>query len=249
MALKALLFDCDGVIAETESDGHRVAFNETFKAEGIDAEWGVEEYGRLVEIGGGKERMKYYFRQSPEKYPPNKFDDAYIAQLHKLKTARFMQLCPTLPARPGVRRIMLAAADAGLRVFICSTSNEKSVGAIANAVLGDDKARVITAIYAGDMVKAKKPAPDIYQMVVENHPLRPEECLVVEDTRIGLQAALAAGMRCLVTQSMYSRADDFTGAAAVVESLGETDVPCRPQSGLAPDTPCVTLDILRGLVE
>jgi HAD superfamily hydrolase (TIGR01509 family) len=248
MSLKALLFDCDGVIAETESDGHRVAFNEAFRRKGVDAFWDAEEYGRLLKTGGGKERMLRYFQNDSQKYPSDTFSAEYISELHKVKTAIFIDLCLTLPPRPGVRRIMLEAAVAGISVFICSTSNENSVNAIADAVLGDDKERVLTRIYAGDIVKAKKPAPDIYTLVPAHHDTAPEECLVIEDTRIGLLAAKAAGMRCLITRSMYSKGEDFSEAVAVVDNLGEREIPCRPICGLPETIPYITLDILRGLV-
>ena len=248
MKLKALLFDCDGVIAETEADGHRVSFNNTFADEAIDAYWGLEEYGRLLEIGGGKERMTAFFGASPDKYPPERFTPDYIARLHKLKTAYFMELAPSLPARPGVRRLMLEAVDAGLRVFICSTSNEQSVATIAKAVLGDEMDRVISHIFAGDMVKAKKPAPDIYLMVPKTYGIPAEECLVIEDTRIGLLAADAAGMRCVVTMSAYSRGDNFAEATAVLDCLGDETTPASPKKGLPGDLQQVTLTDLKRLM-
>lgn len=248
MAMKALLFDCDGVIAETESDGHRVAFNETFKKEGIDAEWDMEAYGRLLKIGGGKERMMAYFRQDPVKYPESRFTAEYIEMLHREKTARFMELTAALPPRPGVRRLMMEAAFEGLQVFICSTSNEKSVTAMARSLLGDEMERVITHIFAGDVVKAKKPAPDIYLKVTEEYGVPAGECFVVEDSRIGLLAAKAAGMRCIITQSMYSKGEDFHEADAVVDHLGSPELPCHPLKGLPDNTKMVTLDTLRGFM-
>ena len=219
MSLKALMFDCDGVIAETEADGHRVAFNKVFEQEGIDAFWGEEEYGPLCEVGGGKERMTAFFRSDPVKYPPDIFNEKYVAKLHKDKTAIFSAMAKLLPSRPGVARLMREAVDAGVFVMVCSTSNEKSVGAIVGALLGEDKDKIVSRIFAGDVVKAKKPEPDIYKLAAESFGLLPEECLVIEDTRIGLLAAIGAGMRCLVTKSRYSRDEDFTGAVAVADSL------------------------------
>jgi len=221
MALRALLFDCDGVIAETERDGHRISFNKAFEEMGINAHWDEEEYGRLLEVGGGKERMASYFGKDPIKYPPKKYNAELIAQLHKLKTELFLKMCDKLPPRPGVGRLMREAADAGIDVFVCSTSNEKSVGAIVKSLLGKDTDRIIKKIFAGDMVKTKKPAPDIYLKINEEFQIPPEECFVFEDTRIGLLAAKAAGMKCMITVSIYSRGEDFTEADAVVDDLGD----------------------------
>jgi len=246
--LKALLFDCDGVLAETEADGHRVAFNNTFASCGIDAFWSVEEYGELLEIGGGKERMTAFFAKYPEKYPPESFNAELIGRLHKLKTAGFMELVPSLSPRPGVRRLMLEAVDNGLQVFICSTSNEQSVTTIAKSILGDEMDRVITHIYAGDVVKAKKPAPDIYLMVSENHGIKPEECMVIEDTRIGLLSATSAGMPCVVTMSEYSKDEDFTEAAAVLTCLGDEATDALPIRGFSREKKQITLADLESLV-
>lgn len=224
--VEALMFDCDGVIAETERDGHRVSFNKIFEQEKIDAYWDEEEYGELVKISGGKERMAAFFSKNPQKYPPEKFTKEYIANLHKLKTAVFMDICKDLPARPGVRRLMMEAHENGLHVFVCSTSNEKSVETIAKSVLGDSKEKVITKIYAGDIVEAKKPAPDIYLLPLKDYNLDPNRCIVFEDTENGLRAACAAGIKCVVTKSIYSENENFEGASAVVGCL--EDEPDKP---------------------
>ena len=249
MPLKAIMFDCDGVIAETEGDGHRVAFNKTFREFGIDAYWDMDEYGRLLEVGGGKERMAYFFRSDERKYPPEKFDDELIAKLHKAKTESFVDMCADIQARPGVRRIMTEAVEAGISVFVCSTSNEKSVANIVKSVLSGDADRIVAKIYAGDVVRAKKPAPDIYLLAAKEYGFDPKTCLVIEDTRIGMQAAIAADMKCFVTRSFYNMGEDFEGAAAVVDCFGEKDMPCNPVFGVPPDTPYITLDILKGLFD
>ena len=234
MKIAALMFDCDGVLAETERDGHRLSFNKVFQQQGIDAYWDEAEYGHLVKVSGGKERMAAYFSKNPAKYCPKKFNPDYIVQLHKLKTAAFLELCKSLPIRPGVRRLMLEAHENGLHVFICSTSNESSVSAIAQSVLGADKEKVITKIYAGDVVKSKKPAPDIYLLPLKEYNLDPKRCIVFEDTQNGLQAASTAGIKCIVTTSIYSQDEDFTGAAAVVGCLGDEGVSCNPRAGQLP---------------
>jgi len=223
--LKALIFDCDGVIAETERDGHRESFNRVFKEEGIIAEWSISEYKDLVKIAGGKERMKAYFENNKHLLPTEKLNDDYIKKLHNRKTEIFMKMSADgeLPVRPGIKRIVKEAHDAGLILAVCSTSNGKSVTSLIRAVLGEETMNWFDNIFAGDMVKLKKPAPDIYNLVKEKFKLNGNECFVVEDTRNGLLAANAAGMNCIVTVSFYSREEDFKEANMVVSSLGDPD--------------------------
>lgn len=130
--LKALIFDCDGVIAETERDGHRRAFNRVFKEEGIECDWDVDIYRDLVKVSGGKERMKCYFGE--------KYDDEYIKKLHKRKTEIYMEMSENgeLPIRPGIKRLIKEAHDKGIILAVCSTSNEKSVVSLIKAVMGEE---------------------------------------------------------------------------------------------------------------
>ncbi|KAG2425854.1 hypothetical protein HYH02_014918, partial [Chlamydomonas schloesseri] len=165
----ALLFDCDGVLVDTERDGHRISFNEAFKQKGLGQhEWDVELYGELLEIGGGKERMTKYFNDHPDKEPFKSIKDpaarkALVAELHLLKTDLFMELVDggAMPLRPGVARLVGEAIAAGVPVAVCSTSNERAVSNIVRVMLGPQVARVMR-VFAGDVVPKKKPAPDIY---------------------------------------------------------------------------------------
>ncbi|EEE59363.1 hypothetical protein OsJ_11458 [Oryza sativa Japonica Group] len=203
----ALLFDCDGVLVDTEKDGHRISFNETFAERELGVSWDVELYGELLKIGGGKERMTAYFSKMgwPAKAP--KTDDErkeFIASLHKRKTELFMALIEKklLPLRPGVQRLIDEALGKGVKVAVCSTSNEKAVSAIVSCLLGPDRAEKIT-IFAGDVVPRKKPDPAIYLLAATTLGVDPSSCVVVEDSTIGLAAAKAAGMKCIVTKSGY----------------------------------------------
>ncbi|MFK7762504.1 MAG: HAD-IA family hydrolase [Roseobacter sp.] len=221
--LQALLFDCDGVLVDTEKDGHRVAFNQAFAAKGLDAEWSVERYGELLHTAGGKERMCRHFDETqwPVAEPER---DAFIKDLHRLKTDLFMELIAggELPLRPGIARIMQEAVDGGITIAVCSTSNERAVQKIVDVLLGDEVAPHVR-VFAGDMVKAKKPDPAIYLMAMDALGLARERCLVVEDSHIGLSAAAAAGVRCLVTQSSYTSKEDFSAACRVVSDLDAAD--------------------------
>ena len=220
--MEALIFDCDGVIVETEKDGHRIAFNKAFSVKGIHAEWGVEEYKELVHVAGGKERMKHYFNEKgwPAQYPDN---DLLIKDLHKLKTDLFMGLIESgsLPLRPGVARLMDEAIAEGIKLAVCSTSNERAVNTIIRVLLGEERESRFDAILAGDVVSKKKPDPEIYLLCRDRLNVNPSQCIVIEDNRNGLLAARGAGMRCVITTNGYTEKEDFTGADRVVDQLGD----------------------------
>jgi HAD superfamily hydrolase (TIGR01509 family) len=220
--MKAIIFDCDGVLADTERDGHRVAFNKAFAKKGFPTEWSIELYGKLLEVAGGKERMRHYFNNYG--WPPDVADrDALIKELHKLKTDYFMEIIESgqLPLRPGVARFVDEAIAADIVLAICSTSHERAVNLVAEVLLGPERKAHFSAILAGDVVSKKKPDPEIYNLASERLSLEPSECVVVEDTRIGLLAAKAAGMHCVVTTNGYTKDEDFTEADLVVSELGD----------------------------
>ncbi|XP_073012903.1 CBBY-like protein [Typha latifolia] len=221
----ALLFDCDGVLVDTEKDGHRISFNETFSEKELGVSWDVELYGELLKIGGGKERMTAYFNKTgwPTKAPKTEEDrKQFIASLHKRKTELFMALIEKklLPLRPGVQRLIDEALAKGVKVAVCSTSNEKAVSAIVSFLLGSDRAEKIT-IFAGDVVPRKKPDPAIYLLAADTLEVDPSSCVVVEDSTIGLAAAKAAGMKCIITKSGYTAEEDFVAADAVFDCIGD----------------------------
>lgn len=223
----ALLFDCDGVLVDTEKDGHRVAFNEAFKRKGLEHEWGVDLYGELLETGGGKERMTRYFSGCEEQEPFKSKQTpeeraAYVKELHLLKTDIFMEMVEagSMPLRPGVKRLVGEAMEKGVPVAVCSTSNERAVSTIVKVMLGPDVAKVMT-VFAGDVVPKKKPSPDIYQLAAEKLEVDPAKCLVIEDSKIGLQAAKAAGMKCFVTKSSYTTGENFDGADGIYDCIGD----------------------------
>ncbi len=224
MKLEAIIFDCDGVLVDTEKDGHRVAFNKAFAEFKINACWDADTYRELVRVAGGKERMRHYFEQHgwPEAYPDR---DQLILDLHQRKTAIFMDLIDSgeLPLRPGVMRLVDEAIEKKLKLAVCSTSNEKSVNLIVERLLGKERKVHFSGIFAGDVVSRKKPDPEIYLLCQSRLKLDPGRCVVVEDSRNGLLAAKEAGFCCLITTNEYTRQEDFTEADRVVPSLGEQD--------------------------
>ena len=218
--MKALIFDCDGVLVDTERDGHRVAFNRAFAAAGIDAEWDVELYGSLLMIAGGKERMTHYFNEYG--WPSGKTAETLIPELHKRKTAIFTDLIAkgSLPLRPGIaasstRRTRRASGSASARrptrrpSTACSTCSAR------------ERKKWFEIVLAGDIVKKKKPDPEIYDLAKQKLGLAGKDCVVVEDSRNGLLASLGAGMPTLITTSTYTKDEDFKGAAKVVPELGD----------------------------
>ena len=227
--VSALVFDCDGVLADTERHGHLPAFNQTFCEFGLPVQWSVEEYGRRLKIGGGKERMASLL--TPEFVAaaglPTEPDAqaAEIAKWHKRKTAIYTEMVAEgkLPPRPGIRRVISAAQDAGWKLGVASTSAEAAVHAILDYAVGPERAARFDVFLAGDCVPRKKPAPDIYLLALEKLGVGPAEVLVVEDSRNGLEAAAAAGLRCLVTVNGYTENEDFGEAILVVSSLGDPD--------------------------
>ena len=229
--LKAIFFDMDGTIIDTEKDGHRVAFNEAFARLGINTEWDVAKYHQLLQIAGGKERMKFFFQgEGKEFLSAEKSIDDFVQQLHLLKTEIFVSLIESgkLPLRPGIKRLMQEANEKGILIGICTTSNEKAVKAIVNSLLTGIK---IDLILAGDIVAKKKPDPEIYLLALQKTGLAGDEVLVVEDSENGLIAGKAAGIKVLVTVNEYTKNENMTGAEAVITSLGDENEKAQVLAG------------------
>ena len=222
--LKALIFDVDGTLAETE-EAHRAAFNATFKAWDLDWHWTREDYGRLLKTTGGKERMKVFQQELPD--DARRLSDDEIAQLHKEKTRAYADILARgeLDLRPGVAELISAAKQAGLSVAVATTTNTPNVEALTLCCWGLPADQVFEVIAAGDMVGAKKPAPDVFLLALERLGLAAEECLAFEDSRNGVLSASGADLRVIVTPSAYTSEDDFGTADWVINSLQQGDLP------------------------
>ncbi len=248
--LAALIFDVDGTLADTERDGHRVAFNRAFTAAGLDWEWSVELYGRLLAVTGGKERIRHYLDHFNTGFPRPDDLDGFIAGLHAAKTEHYTRMLAEgmIPLRSGVKRLLREVRDAGLRLAIATTTTPANVNALLQHSLAADGIDWFEVIAAGDIVPAKKPAPDIYDWAVQRLGLAPEACLAVEDSHNGVQSARRAGIRpVLVTTNDYTADDDFSGASLVVDRLGGPGEPFRVQLGDAHGYDHVNLSLLREL--
>lgn len=236
-SLEAILWDMDGVLADTERDAHRPAFNVAFQEYNLNTEWDVERYGKLLEIGGGKERMTAHWNQVgwPDGFPQDEDEPSrqdLVKELHLRKTDIFNEMIQSgnVPLRPGVLRIIDDAIASNIRLAVCSTSSEKAVRNLVTTLMGPDRASKFE-IFAGDMVAKKKPAPDVYLMAVDKMGLDKSKCVIVEDSHIGLGAAKAAGIACIVTKSTYTAGEDFTGASMIVDDLGDD-----PSTGVTLET-------------
>lgn len=243
--LKALLFDVDGTLANTERDGHRVAFNRAFTDAGLDWHWSVDEYGWLLQVTGGKERMRFFIEQRNPMIPADVDVDNLIIDLHAAKTRHYTQLLGEglIPLRPGVEALLHEARASGMRMAIATTTTPENVTALLKNTLGTDSIGWFEVIGAGDVVPHKKPAGDIYTYVMEKMQLAPEECLAFEDSGNGVLAVHDAGISAMViTTNDYTRDHDFKGATTVIDKL------CRDEqgavtllSGFDPEAECIDL--------
>jgi HAD superfamily hydrolase (TIGR01509 family) len=219
--IKAAFFDQDGVIIDTERDGHRVSFNMTFKEFGFSDEWDVDYYHELLQIAGGKERMKHHWKTKGFSKPLTEEEiDALVKEMHKRKTALFVELIESgkLPLRPGIRRFMKELMEAGIKVGVCTTSNEQAARAITGKILSDIHFDIVLA---GDVVQHKKPDPEIYNLALSKLGLNPDECFVVEDSKNGVKASKAAGIKTIVTTNGYTEKEDVEAGDVIVSSLGD----------------------------
>lgn len=241
MLLEALIFDVDGTLAETE-EAHRQSFNEAFAAFGLDWSWDKELYRELLQITGGKERLKYYIGA----WEPRGSEKALtsFAEIYDNASTRYAALVASgaAPARPGVRRLIAEAHERGVQLAIATTSLRESVDAVLHTILGKAGPSWFAVIGAGDVVAHKKPAPDVYRFVLEELKCNPQLCVAIEDSENGVKAARAAGLPVIAVPSAYLRGDDFSLATSVLSNLGEPDRPCRQIGGLRFDRDYVDID-------
>lgn len=251
MAMEALLFDVDGTLADTERDGHRPAFNQAFEDFGLDWHWDEALYGKLLKVTGGKERIRYYVEHfCPNYEKPRDFDDL-VAELHKAKTRIYTDILAEgrIPMRPGVKRLLEEARDSGVRLAIATTTSPENVSALLQHSLAEDAEDWFDLIAAGDVVPAKKPAPDIYFWALRELELGPQQCVAIEDSRNGLRASMGAGIKTLITINDYTAQEEFDGALAVLSDLGEPHAPYKLIAGQACDKGYVDVALVKKWAE
>ncbi len=252
--LKALIFDVDGTLAETERDGHRPAFNQAFSDAGLDWHWSEERYGELLEVSGGKERIRAFVQQSQPNFKlPSEFADLtkFIKQLHATKTKYYKQYAAEgkIPLRPGVERLLNEAREQGVRLAIATTTTPANVQALLENTLGAASLHWFEVIAAGDMVPHKKPAPDIFEYALKHLDLPPENCLGFEDTNNGLLSATQTGLKTIVTINDYTREQDFSKATLVISDFGEPNAPFKVLAGNAHSAQYFDIDLARAICE
>ncbi|MCF6218388.1 MAG: HAD family hydrolase [Gammaproteobacteria bacterium] len=247
--LKALIFDVDGTLADTERNGHRVAFNLAFDDAGLGWRWSPELYGKLLAVTGGKERIRFYLEKfNLEFIKPDDFD-GFVASLHAAKTHFYTELMARgeIPLRPGVERLISEARKAGYRIAISTTTTPENVTALVTNTLGAAALDWFEVIGAGDVVPSKKPAPDIYDYVLKEMNLTPSEAIAFEDSRNGVLSSLAANLTTVITVNSYTAEDDFSGAAIVLDQMGEPDTPFTLLAGDAHDQDYLNIALVEAL--
>lgn len=223
--LRALIFDVDGTLADTESV-HLAAFNQAFKELGLDWSWDEALYTELLDISGGKERILHYWKQvKPEVtgLDAQAMQDT-INRIHELKTAYYEAAVNNgeVTLRPGVLALIDEALAAGLQLAIATTTSPVNIAALLRKAMGPAWRHSFAAIGDASSAPLKKPHPQVYQQMLEALQLDPSECLAFEDSGNGLKAATLAGLATLITPTQFTRHHDFGRAMHVVPDLGNT---------------------------
>ena len=226
MTVRALIFDVDGTLADTE-ELHRQAFNEAFFARGVDWRWGPALYAELLQITGGKERIAHYISRRQMSAAERGRLLRLIPQIHAAKTRLYRELVALGHLRPraGVVRLMNEAREAGVKLAIASTTSPQNLESLLFSSFGPDAPRWFSAIATGDVVVNKKPAPDIYKLALGQLGLAPDGAIAFEDSAVGVQAAKAAGLFTVATPSLWTIGQDFSPADLVLTSLADPDRP------------------------
>ncbi len=248
--LRALIFDVDGTLADTERDGHRVGFNRAFADAGLQWNWSEELYGKLLAVAGGKERIRHYIETyNPPFTPPADLTD-FIAGLHRAKTHHYTQLLAQgeIPLRPGVKRLLTEARARGLRLAIATTTTPANVTTLVENTLPEGLSW-FEVIAAGDVIPHKKPAADIYYYALQQMNLSSEQCLAFEDSYNGVISSLKTGIQTVITVNGYTQHQDFSGADLVLNHLGEPDFPFTVLSGNAHGSRYFTVDLAHTLLQ
>ena len=220
MTIKAIIFDVDGTLADTE-DGHRKSFNKTFVESGLGWNWDVALYDKLLRVTGGKERIKYFVEAYQPDFARPADYDGFVKDLHAVKTRHYNDMLGEghIPLRPGIKQLIHDAHAAGIRLAIATTTTPENVSTLLNVGLGRNWSDYFAANGCGDIVPHKKPAPDIYFWVLDKLGLSAADCIALEDSENGLRSSLAAGIKTYVTINHYTRNQNFAGAAGVFDDL------------------------------
>ncbi len=226
ISLEALIFDVDGTLIDTE-ELHRQAYNQTFLDFGFGWHWDPDRYADLLTVSGGQERIARNIDLM--NLPPSEKIRLrrVIPAVHKEKTRLYGQLIASNSVRPreGVARLIAQAQHAGVRVGLVASSASANVDTLVSSALGHDLRKAVGPIVCGDMVTRKKPAPDIYELLLTMLRVSAPDAVAFEDSANGLMAAKAAGLYTIVTPSRWTSGQKFESADLVLSSLGDPEAP------------------------
>lgn len=239
-SLRALIWDVDGTVAETEAEGHRVAFNQAFEAHGLTWRWDLPTYGRLLDVTGGRERLLAFMQGRADAPATGEAREALARVLHQQKNALYADLVARggIAARPGVRRLMDACRREGVALAVATTTSASNVEALFSSLFGSDWRERFAAVVCAEDAPRKKPDPQAYQLALQQLGIAPHEAFAIEDSPNGLKAARAAGIPCGITRSAYFADAVFDGAVWVRASL---DVPSPMTLNLLRSEPSVKI--------
>lgn len=247
--LKAIIFDMDGTLADTE-DIHRRAFNQAFSEYGYNWQWSIKEYIHLLQISGGKERIYDYLRHKNVQFRDNGELWQHAKAIHQRKSEIYRDklIHEKIELRPGVARLINEASDEKIILSIATSSSRRNVETLLNNAMGADALTLFSTIVTCDIIEHKKPSPAVFQYVLSELKLKPSECITIEDTCNGNLSALRAGLKTVVTTHDFTIDDDFTGASLVVDQLGEPGHAFVVKSGNAFGSQLVDIALLRRIL-
>ena len=248
--LKAIIFDVDGTLADTE-EVHRQAFNRAFKEFELDWDWTPTLYEELLSISGGRERITYYGADLLGEFRSRDKFEHYVREIHQVKSRFYAEMLDDgeIPLRPGVERLLNEIRESGLSLAIATSSTFTNLKTLLDRNLPQDWMSWFSAIATCDTVSKKKPSPAVYKSALSILKLDPAHAIAVEDTVNGCVAATSAGLTTIITTHFFTRHHHYPNASLVVDSLGDNDRPFKLISGDGDDHEMVDVALLEYLVE
>lgn len=248
-SLKAIIFDVDGTLANTE-ETHRQSFNSAFTEFGLGYHWSEQEYAELLSISGGRERITAYLKAREFKHKSDPELRDFALRLHQRKSEIYRENLTAghVGLRNGVMRLITEARQRDVKLGIATATSRSNVETLLQNNLGKDALAQFDAVVTSDIVKDKKPSPAVYQFAIAELGLTPETCIAIEDTTNGNKAARAAGLKTVITTHAFTIDNDFTGASLVINQLGEPDKPFSVISGNSYGANYVDTRLLKNLI-
>ena len=247
--LKAIIFDVDGTLANTE-ETHRQSFNKAFEEFNLNFNWSESDYAGLLSISGGRERLYCFLKNNRDNIRGDINLRDYTRKMHQRKSEIYREklVAGHIGLRTGVLRLITEARQRGIKLAIATSSSMVNVETLLKNNLGEDALSDFEVIVTSDVVQDKKPSPAAYQFALAELGLEPEHCIAIEDTTNGNRAALAAGVKTVITTHEFTVDNDFEGASLIVDQLGEPDIPYRAISGQIDNYRYVDVDLLEAIL-